>query len=277
MKVKKYIGKSVNGFVIKDSYLKELPSGIKARKVLLECENCGRYFERRSSVDFEHIKCKCMCRPEPKRHKKYEYHGELYSVAELSRLSGISESTIWGRLKKGDTVNQAISGEHLYDLKCEACKKWFTSRHKNTRFCSIACEKVSSRNKKRGKRKKQPLDQLEIRECIVCGDAFIAVQIQHHVCSDECRRNLSRIERSGRYKHLKAIGEYDSSVTLANVYDRDEGVCQGCGKFLTFDCDFRSDEYPSIDHIKPLSKGGSHTWDNVQLLCRRCNSKKGAK
>lgn len=30
--------------------------------------------------------------------------------------------------------------------------------------------------------------------------------------------------------------------------------------------------YPSIDHIRPVSKGGTHTWDNVQLVHRGCNS-----
>lgn len=31
----------------------------------------------------------------------------------------------------------------------------------------------------------------------------------------------------------------------------------------------------SIDHIRPLSKGGTHTWDNVQLAHLKCNIKKG--
>ena len=29
-----------------------------------------------------------------------------------------------------------------------------------------------------------------------------------------------------------------------------------------------------VDHIVPRSRGGTHTWDNVQLLCRTCNSSK---
>jgi 5-methylcytosine-specific restriction endonuclease McrA len=28
---------------------------------------------------------------------------------------------------------------------------------------------------------------------------------------------------------------------------------------------------PEIDHLVPVSAGGSHTWDNVALAHRRCN------
>lgn len=34
---------------------------------------------------------------------------------------------------------------------------------------------------------------------------------------------------------------------------------------------------PTVDHIIPIFEGGSHTWDNVQLLCMRCNAGKGCR
>ncbi len=48
------------------------------------------------------------------------------------------------------------------------------------------------------------------------------------------------------------------------VWDRDGGKCVKCGKT----------EYLEFDHIIPLSRGGANTANNIQILCRRCNSLK---
>lgn len=38
-----------------------------------------------------------------------------------------------------------------------------------------------------------------------------------------------------------------------------------------------SDDPPTIDHVVPLSRGGSNTVDNVQPLCNGCNMRKATK
>lgn len=53
----------------------------------------------------------------------------------------------------------------------------------------------------------------------------------------------------------------------AAVYERDRWRCLHCG----------TTENLSLDHIWPYSKGGPDTYENLQTLCRPCNSKKGAK
>jgi HNH endonuclease len=50
------------------------------------------------------------------------------------------------------------------------------------------------------------------------------------------------------------------------VWQRDSGRCVECG----------SKERLEYDHIILVSKGGSHTERNLQLLCERCNRSKGA-
>ncbi|WIF21984.1 5-methylcytosine-specific restriction enzyme A [Shewanella phage vB_SbaS_Y11] len=51
------------------------------------------------------------------------------------------------------------------------------------------------------------------------------------------------------------------------VFARDESICVGCGS---------SDDL-CLDHIIPESRGGTSELDNLQILCRSCNSSKGIK
>ena len=57
----------------------------------------------------------------------------------------------------------------------------------------------------------------------------------------------------------KSVREY--------VMKRDRHQCKTCG--TTKDL--------AIDHIIPLNKGGSNDISNFQVLCRRCNSRKGTR
>ena len=52
------------------------------------------------------------------------------------------------------------------------------------------------------------------------------------------------------------------------IYERDGYRCCKCGKF-------GSNNDLEIDHIKPISKGGKTTYDNLQTLCKSCNKEKG--
>lgn len=52
-----------------------------------------------------------------------------------------------------------------------------------------------------------------------------------------------------------------------NIYIRDNGECQYCGKHLALS------EY-TLDHVKPRSQGGISSWTNLVLSCTRCNKHK---
>lgn len=68
---------------------------------------------------------------------------------------------------------------------------------------------------------------------------------------------------NNRAKRLGLAGRITVEGWLA-IYHRFDGRCAVCG----------SNEYISIDHILPLSKGGDNTEDNLQPLCRDCNLSK---
>lgn len=57
--------------------------------------------------------------------------------------------------------------------------------------------------------------------------------------------------------------------TIENLFVKQKGRCACCGELLQ--------EGFEVDHIIPLSKGGSNYPSNLQLLRTECNRKKGTK
>lgn len=57
------------------------------------------------------------------------------------------------------------------------------------------------------------------------------------------------------------------SFSRKNIYIRDNYTCQYCGNR------FHPSEL-TIDHIKPRSRGGKSTWENMVTCCKECNNKK---
>ena len=60
----------------------------------------------------------------------------------------------------------------------------------------------------------------------------------------------------------------DDTIKLVGVFKAAGGMCALCKTWV-------KPGNASMDHRHPLSKGGTHTWDNVQLTHLLCNLRKG--
>lgn len=93
--------------------------------------------------------------------------------------------------------------------------------------------------------------------------------------------NVNSVGGGGHYRRRQSnIGktsEYDEGVTLKKVQAKYHDVCQICGLMVDDTAIVNGHIkrlYPTIDHIIPLSKGGTHTWENVRLAHMSCNAGK---
>ena len=109
--------------------------------------------------------------------------------------------------------------------------------------------------------KKFKKNTLYVQKCVVCNEEYVG-----HSQSKYCPMCRKKVSHHHSYKSLKRL------------YDRDNGICHICNEL----CDWNDkiidkgtiivgSNYPSIDPIIPLAKGGTDDWNNLGLAHVRCN------
>ena len=136
---------------------------------------------------------------------------------------------------------------------CRWCGKHFlrpASRTGSTAYCSENCLVSSRSEQKKIGRKRYRISP----------------------AGKEYRRSAGNNRKRAR----KYCCSYDSKVRRLIVFGRDGWRCRICGRKTPKSLLGKNKpNAPTLDHIVPLSKGGGHTWGNVQCACRQCNSEKG--
>lgn len=189
-----------------------------------------------------------------------------------------SEGTLRIRCKTcgTETVRSIISVRHKGNVRCEECSRRETEARKAEREAEAERQRKESEAEKEREFWARPTKQETFKVCKVCGGLFLSSNHRQYTCGGECTRKLAnRKDRRLRYKTVTV----DRDITLEELYRRDKGVCHLCGELCDWDniteredgVKIAGDWYPSIDHVKPLAKGGLHSWDNVRLAHRICN------
>ena len=169
--------------------------------------------------------------------------------------------------KGGVTCPHCVERERLQLKEARDAEKERKRKEREAK----AIERKAEEERKRAERK---------HRCPVCGE----LTIRNKYCSVDCAKKADNKRRdfNRRMKLMSAM--VDKDITVEGLYRRDSGTCYLCGRKCNFEdytvrdgAFIAGDWYPSIDHVIPLAKGGLHSWDNVMLAHRRCNSEKSDK
>ena len=184
-----------------------------------------------------------------------------------------------------ETINQ-LSTEPLrlsYQCVCEYCGKPFETNNIQKRYCSPDCcykagiQKAITRQ--RNIRKSKFTSKKMV--CKECGKEFYSEfgTYKSVFCSFDCRIKWNRRQHNRNHRMKVRQVLIDKNITLKAVAERDKNICYLCGRPVDWsDYSIKEDaflvgpNYPSIDHVYPIAKGGKHEWGNVRLAHCHCNT-----
>lgn len=180
---------------------------------------------------------------------------------------------------------------------CSGCSEFFKigPRDRNPRkWCSEYCrisahalrspeyrERIAKRSAERY-RESYVKPSYELT-CTVCDEGFNSGRPDRLYCSKVCSNKAYAARRradgraadmSAKRKALELGVKIQAGRRLA-VLESDNWICHLCEAPTNRDAVYPADDYPVIDHVVPLSKGGDHAPSNWKTAHSLCNMRKG--
>lgn len=237
------------------------------------CGICGKEFTPNAhNQKYCRIECQRKANRTPKgeldeskaieyvsRHDGWEYVGGYTGCDGQMYIKHNECGTVY--LKSCITVRSSPK------LECKCCEDLKREEAKKQKRVQAEIRRLHSPVKK--------FKQIETKECTVCGAFFVGRSSKY--CSDECARKVANRYSSEKkeIKRKRARTAHSNEITVQSLYRRDNGICWICGGKCDITADGNDNNYPSVDHIIPVSLGGKDEWDNVRLAHRICNSLRG--
>lgn len=156
---------------------------------------------------------------------------------------------------------------------CGWCAMDFPAAQKSQMYCSIICSEDASydRTKQRNGWGEYNLIAKLDRGCQRCGKTYRHRFESRIHCSDLCRDLDADDRRKQRGTYL--FHGWISPAVRESIYIRDDYMCWLCGESVDLNDDRKYGDWsPSLDHVIPRSRGGSHDPENLKTAHRWCNS-----
>lgn len=196
-----------------------------------------------------------------------------YCGYDCKRLAAYERSISSGAYAQQQRIRRAnFQPKPLTVRPCAFCGNGFESKRDDAQFCSKSC----------GTKWK------DANAPTRCGEPHCERGVRAKgLCSMHWRRK-ARAEgreapdawserRKANYHKRRAqkLGTQVEDLRPVDIYERDIWLCGLCLTPVDPDCAWPDPMSPSLDHIRPLSLGGPHTYENVQLAHLVCNVSKG--
>lgn len=253
--------------------------------MIYKCSNCGKEYDSHKRNQEKHF-CSFECYSEFRKREYTKKFKEVFdNTFEVVEFDGVN--VVLKCNKCGHAFARKAKMVWHRGVICWGCREMKRKEERQRNKAVLRLIRVIKRHSAQitAVQGKKPERKRYSKVCVCCGQAFETAHKGQKYCTSKCGDRLYwKNNEIKRARNIKANGVIDKDISLVKLYERDKGICYLCGKR----CDYKDftvvgntfiagNDYPSIEHIKPISKGGAHSWDNVRLAHRSCNSYKGSK
>lgn len=198
-----------------------------------------------------------------------------------------------GKCKKTKSLKNFYISNNKYNGWCKDCyKSWHLQRYKvnytldkkqclfcnlvfepkvrrKTFFCSRKCKDFF----KKQELKEQRIESKQDRLCLHCAKIITRNRRSDAIfCSEKCNMAAHGLQRSLRNR---ANEQGKRGFLRLQICERDKWICQICNKKIDKNVEYPNLKVASLDHIIPVSKGGSSDISNLRLTHYICNISRG--
>lgn len=158
----------------------------------------------------------------------------------------------------------------LDEKECIYCAVMYIPKaRRETFYCSRICKDLHRKHKNKVKR----IGSKKKRTCLHCSKVITQERRSDaKFCSQECNSKAHQLQRKLR---TRANETGKRGYLRTEICERDNWICQICKKPVERNAHYPNPQAPSLDHIIPVSKGGSSEPSNLQLTHLVCNLKRG--
>lgn len=208
--------------------------------------------------------------------------GRCKNCAAFFDRHGVERPAVWYDRSTLTCSNCGKVGAREGAGRCKQCLRYF-QKHREERPQEVA-ERMLLRS--RG-----------LKRCAVCSEVKAIAEFPSGSSATYTRKYCSACDEAGRggwpyrktekfrrskaasamWRRGKKAAEDAEKFEAIEIFERDRWRCQICGRKVDKKLSGRALMGPQLDHIVPLSKGGTHTRSNTQLAHLSCNVRKGAR
>jgi hypothetical protein len=182
----------------------------------------------------------------------------------------------WAKANKDKVRASRLRSEAKHGDRIRAkARAEYAEKHREKRavYRKANAEKIKARNAAYRERNREKISEAG-RAYYAANKEAVDARVKLAVSKNrELYKSINKAAKHRRKVRITGNGPVESFKDR-EIFERDNWVCGLCGEPVDPDLRHPDPQSASLDHRKPIVKGGGHTRANVQLAHLRCNFRK---